>query len=182
MATIALALVIWFRHQDHGSGTSPAPARAAVTAGSGAESQALPPARSLASAPRARPVLEVRDGGAAVAGKPFADEAPDPAWADSQEAAVGRIARKALVNGKLGDAADVSKVDCRATRCRFDVTARDPARLPDVLAVLEDDRGFYGVAKELAVVAMDRNDAGLPVRMTIVLTFDRNPPGGDPEH
>lgn len=182
MATIALAAVVWMRHRDDASGTSPAPARTAPGAGSGsgAESQAPSPVPVPSSGVRQRPVLEVRDGGAAAV--PFAEETPDPAWADPQEADVGRIARTALVNGKLGDAADISKVDCRQTRCKFDVIARDPARLPDVLAVLEDDRGFYGVAKEMAVTSMDRNDAGVPVRMTIVLTFDRNPPGGDPEH
>ncbi len=179
VATIALALVVWQRHRSGGSGTSPTVAQT----GSGAESQAPLPAPVPSSGARQRPVLEVRDGGAAGApALPFADETPDPAWADPQEADVGRIARTALVNGKLGDAADVSKVDCRQTRCRFDVIARDPARLPDVLAVLEDDRGFYGVAKEMAVTSMERNDAGVPVRMTIVLTFDRNPPGGDPAH
>ncbi len=184
VATVALAAVLWLRRGDEAalSGRARTAERGNSTAGSGAESQAPSRAGTAGSAAqRPRPMLEVRDGGAAVPAVAFADEKADPAWAGPQAAEVTRVARKALAGDELQSVAELSRVDCRDTRCRFDVAARDPARLPDILAVLEDDRGFYGVAKELSVVAMERNAAGQPVRMTIVLTFDRNPPGGNPD-
>ncbi len=116
--------------------------------------------------PRDRPSL----GGGEVpppAAPPFASEPRDPARAASREQEIrSRVDR---LIGELGaGAVRIERVECR-TRCEL-VVAGEQDRFEQVIAAFQDERGFYGWAREMMVRDVQR-EAGQG-RATVVLAFD----------
>jgi hypothetical protein len=102
---------------------------------------------------RQRPVLP---GGDSFEGEPRV-----AGWADAHEREIrARVA-------KLG--VDVDQVECRTRRCQL-VVSGEGAGFDDGLAAMQDDRGFYGWAREMMVGNL-RTD-GARRSATVTLVFD----------
>lgn len=132
--------------------SAPAPgARADLPAAPTAASRERPPApKRLAGKP---PALPAPDPNAAPPWVEFDDQVRDPAWAEAQEGRVRARLGPLLDGANRGNpgAVEVPQVECRATSCRLLVTGRDEFAFRVFVETLQDERGFYGDASQLAL-------------------------------
>jgi hypothetical protein len=78
---------------------------------------------------------------------------------------VDRVIAEAAVSGVR-----LEELECRSQRCRLTLAA-DGAGLVEVMARLEDDRGFYGVASQLELHDAVMGDDGTPRHVSMTLLF-----------
>jgi hypothetical protein len=126
-------------------------------------------ARIAGSTPigRERPAVVVPESAPPTVEGAFAGEPVDRDFAGRKTALV-----RTTVEGAIADAGafgvHLDRVECRSQRCQL--TLEGPG-LMEVLARLEDERGFYGKARELALHDLVNGNDGQPHQVTMTLTF-----------
>ena len=154
-----------------------APAAAAAAAHARVVPAAAEPAPAAVEAPatpppapaRAVPPLPLRPHPAGAVDKPaplempaagqpplwsaFDGESRDEAWASEHEEEIERRLEVLLVaaNHQRAGAVEVARVECRSADCRLLVVGRDQAAFEGFVESLQDERGFYGYADQLAL-------------------------------
>jgi hypothetical protein len=108
-----------------------------------------------------RPQLAGPD--AAPVAAPFAEERRDPGFADPHEEEA-----RARAEAAIGDRpVRIERVECRSARCEIVIAGGEG--FDEALAAMQDERGFYGWAREMMVTGLTRDVR--ETRVTVVLTF-----------
>lgn len=124
---------------------------------------------------RDRPHLVAPAPAVTIPEMPFADEPVDRDVAADRTALVRATVDQAISGAGAG--VSLEQVECRSQRCRLTLAGTG---LTEVLARLEDERGFYGKASELALHDLVNGDDGQPLRVSMTLTFAARPTPGEP--
>lgn len=176
----AAALAAW---RFWPAGPSPASAPASGEAGSVAatapDSAQEDGSRRPAAGDRRRPASPVRmqarstspvgpRAGLAIV---FDGEDRNDEWAARREGEVRVRAGRVLAEAGAPPAR-LGEVECRSRSCRFSLAADDPAAVARAVERLGDEGGFYRVADQMTVEAVEPGDGG-PLRVNVYLRFAR---------
>jgi hypothetical protein len=150
------------------------PARPAPT-----EPRANPePTPALGSTPISRERPEVRvvppAAKAPMPSLPFAEEVIDREFSSARTAEVRITVAEAIAGAEAIGVVRLTEVECRSQRCQLTLAAEGEG-LAQVMARLEDERGFYGKASELALHDAVMGADGTPQQVSMTLLF----PTGD---
>jgi hypothetical protein len=107
---------------------------------------------------------------------PFEQEVLDDDFAARRTAEVRLTVADAIASAAAGGAVRLAEVECRSQRCRLTLVAEGDTGggLSQVLARLEDERGFYGKASELALHDAVMGADGTPQQVSMTLLFARD--------
>ncbi|HUH03859.1 MAG TPA: hypothetical protein VML75_17810 [Kofleriaceae bacterium] len=157
LVACCVAVVLWSR----GSSNEETPPESATPA--------APDRAAVGSTPigRERPALVPSESAPVAPAGPFTAEPVDQAFSAQYTALVQTTVEQAIADARA-KGVRLDRLECRSQRCQL--TLEGPG-LMEVLARLEDERGFEGKARELALHDLVNGDDGQPRQVSMTLTF-----------